>query len=115
MHPVHGYTEGDRLRSIKEDADRRWQSHTSNPASHWFAVTHTESGQVVGATEWQVYTENPFPNGPVKLQCTSYPEGETRDFVTGVINQCYYARMNWMDRPHICLFIFWRQAHILPY
>lgn len=102
MHPVDGHTEDDRLASIKADADRRWTSHKSNAASHWFAVTHVPTGQVVGATEWQVYTDNPFPSGPVKLECTWFPEGETRDFVTEVINQCYYPRMNWMDRPHIC-------------
>nr|POE94371.1 hypothetical protein CFP56_16611 [Quercus suber] len=102
MHPVHGYTEADRLKSIKDDADRRWASFQSNPASHWFYVSHTASGQVVGATEWQVNTTNPFPKGPVQLKCTWFPEGETRDFVTNIINQCYYPRMNWMDRPHIC-------------
>jgi hypothetical protein len=101
FHPVYGYTETERAASVEADADRKWQSHVTNPASHWIYVTEESSEEVIGVAEWIINVENPYPNGPVKLECTWFPEGETRDFVTELMNQCFCPRMNWMDRPHI--------------
>ena len=101
LHPVFGATPADRESAVKADKERTWNRHAQNPASHWFYVSDASTREILGGTEWLLYTENPFPDGPKKLECTWYPAGEAKDFVTEIINQVYLPRQTWMQRPHI--------------
>ena len=55
--------------------------------------------EMLGATEWLLYTENPFPEGPQRVEADWWPEGEHREFATELVNQLYAPRMNWCRRP----------------
>ena len=36
------------------------QWHEADPSSHWIYVTDTESGQVIGGTQWNIFEQNPY-------------------------------------------------------
>ncbi|KAI9689946.1 MAG: hypothetical protein M1822_009828 [Bathelium mastoideum] len=103
LHPVLGASTEDHECAMEADKHRTWQKHVNNPASHWFYVTGIEGHDVLGAAEWLAYEENPFPHGPQKMDCTWYPKGEARNFVTEMLNQIYMPRQCWMNRPHLAL------------
>ncbi len=101
LHPVFGATVADREAAVRTDKQRAWEEHVNNAASHWLYVVDASNSEVVGGTQWLLYKENPFPEGPKRLECTWYPEGEGRNFVTEMINQMYTPRRTWMNRPHL--------------
>lgn len=99
--PVFGPTAGDREAAIKKSKDRLWQSHQSDSSSHWIYVEDPSTGEVVGATEWELYETNPFPEGPPKMEASWWPEGEGRNFCNEILRQCYAPRHRWLTRPHL--------------
>lgn len=101
LHPVFGATAADREIAIRTDKQRAWDGHVENAASHWLYVVDTSTEEIVGGTQWLLYKEDPFPDGPRRIECTWYPEGEGRDFVTEMINQMYTPRGTLMNRPHL--------------
>ena len=101
LHPVWGSTDEEREQSLKYDQDRLWEKRLENPFSHWIYVKESSTGQIAGAAEWLIYTENPFPNGPQRIEATWWPPGEAKDFATEMINQMYAPRQNWMQRPFV--------------
>ncbi|MCJ1271667.1 hypothetical protein MMC22_011572 [Lobaria immixta] len=101
--PVFGPTARDREVAIKNSKDRLWQSHQSEPSSHWIYVEDPLTGEVVGGTEWQLYETNPFVNGPPKMEASWWPEGEGRNFCNEILRQCYAPRHRWLTRPHLAL------------
>ena len=76
--PVFGATAADRDDTIQKSQIRLWKEHKSNPASHWLYVEDVKTGEIVGATEWEVHEKNPFPDGSPKLDAYWWPEGEGR-------------------------------------
>lgn len=99
--PVFGPTARDRETAIQKSKDRLWQSHQSEPSSHWIYVEDPLTGKVVGGTEWQLYETNPFLSGPPKLEAHWWPEGEGRNFCNEILRQCYAPRHRWFTRPYL--------------
>ena len=100
--PIFGPTVTDREAAIQESKDRLWQSHQSDPSSHWIYVRDPITGAVVGGTQWLIYETNPYVNGAPKMEASWWPEGsEGRTFCTELLRQCYAPRHQWMNRPHL--------------
>lgn len=103
FHPIIGATEEDRERCIKEDQDRRWEDHVRNgDKSRWIYVRDDATGAIIGGCEWQVYRQNPFPNGVQPVQAPWWPDGEGRRFAELFFNSVYKHRQQFMRRPHVC-------------
>lgn len=99
--PVLGFLPSHREAAIAESKERFWNNHQSDPSSKWYYVEEVETGNAVGCAQWQVFVQNPFPNGPPQLRAPWWPEGEHRDFVELILNQVYKPRASWMTRPHL--------------
>ena len=103
VFPIFGPTAADRQAAIQASKDRYWNAHVLDPSSHWLYVRESTTGQVLGGTQWQIYTRNPYLKGTPELVAEWWPEGEGRNFVTEMIRQLYKARHLWMHRPHLGL------------
>jgi hypothetical protein len=101
IFPVLGYAPADREASLAEAKHRLWTQHLADPSSNWFYVVESESGNVVGSCQWQIFTTNPFPEGKTKLQAPWWPDGECRDFCELILNQVYVPRACWMRKPFL--------------
>ncbi|KAF2197265.1 hypothetical protein GQ43DRAFT_475600 [Delitschia confertaspora ATCC 74209] len=101
--PVLGFQPSDRDASIAESKERFWTLHQADYSSNWFYVQHVETRKTVGCAQWQVFTSNPFPNGPQPLEAPWWPVKEYREFCEMILNQVYKPRSSWMMRPHLAL------------
>ncbi|PYI24192.1 hypothetical protein BO99DRAFT_129043 [Aspergillus violaceofuscus CBS 115571] len=100
-HAITGPTAADRAADIARDTDLHWAAHERNPASHYIYVVDPTTGRVVGGCEWTFHHTNPFPEGPVRVPCTWYPEGsEVAEFASHVLTQCLLPRRAWFQRAH---------------
>lgn len=66
---------------FKELRDRVIAQQKHDPTSVWFKVVDTDIGdKIVGAAQWNVFTENPYPE-PVEhpVDATWWPEGGHTD------------------------------------
>jgi hypothetical protein len=60
----------------KEECIARYQLwHTSDPTSHWLYVKDSETGQVAGAIQWNIFETNPYINGAPSVTADWWPEG----------------------------------------
>ncbi|KAI9650467.1 hypothetical protein NHQ30_000483 [Ciborinia camelliae] len=105
FHPVFGPTIQDHEAAILADKERAWNTHLAykEGVSHWVYVVDEGNGAIIGACQWLIFTETPWPNELPKIVATWWPEGEGRDFATEFVRQCYAPRQQWMNRPHIAL------------
>ncbi|ORX91867.1 hypothetical protein BCR34DRAFT_629555 [Clohesyomyces aquaticus] len=101
--PVLGVLPSHLEDAIAESKERFWAQHLGDKSSNWFYVEEIETHKPVGCAQWQVFLENPFPNGVPKLQTTWWPKGEHREFCELILNQIYKPRASWMTRPHLAL------------
>jgi len=47
---------------------RQWSWHTGDPSSHWVYVTDDATGDVIGATNWNIHdTKSPWVEGAPML------------------------------------------------
>jgi len=85
--------------------ERDWNMHINDPASHKVYVVYVPSGEVVGSVFWKIYTTVPFPNGPQKIQLSFWPQNDKEGKECGeeILNQCFFARANWMNRPMVAM------------
>lgn len=58
--PHNGFWDIFKGASEEECQARYTQWHKADPSSHWIYVTDTESGQVIGGTQWNIFEENPY-------------------------------------------------------
>ena len=70
LHPIFGLTDKDRADSLRFDQDRLWTKATEDPASHWIYVQDTSNGEILGACEWLIQGQNPFPKGLMRVEAT---------------------------------------------
>ncbi|KAL8799331.1 MAG: hypothetical protein Q9182_005975 [Xanthomendoza sp. 2 TL-2023] len=87
--PTTGTGPDARSESIKECTDRQLSWHKEDPTSRWLKVLDTESGHVVGGAQWNIYRENPYPNGVEHTDAYWWPEGESREFASMALRQCF--------------------------
>ena len=99
--PILGPTTADRESAVTESKERFWNSHLSDPSSHWFYVEDLITGKPVGCAQWQLFKTNPFRDGLPKLEAPWWPEKEHREFCELILNQIFKARGSWMRRPHL--------------
>lgn len=107
MHKICYPVLTDRDTALNDCKARLWKEHTSNQCSHWIFVRESSSSScaaapltVLGACQWRLYTQNPFPHGPPAIEATWWSEGGKRAFATEFIKQCIAPRAAWMARPH---------------
>jgi hypothetical protein len=85
--PFSGFWDVLKGSSQEECAARQWSWHKHDPSSHWLYVTDDDAGgEVIAATQWNIYEANPYANGPLALQAYWWPEGafvETRNRMPG--------------------------------
>ncbi|KAI4231319.1 MAG: hypothetical protein L6R40_007764 [Gallowayella cf. fulva] len=101
--PITGTGPDARLEALKESTDRQLAWHREDATSHWLKVVDSESGQVVGAAQWNIYRENPYLNGVEHTDAFWWPEGEGRKFASMALEQWYAPRGKRMNKPHILL------------
>ena len=115
FYPVFGETDTDRRTAIQTSKERMWQEYEGEPPNTWIAVRDNISGTVLGACQWRIYTQNPFPNGTPEIEAVWWPEGEGRAFASEVVRQCYTPMTVWMTRPHVGMFTNKHQNPITTY
>ena len=50
-----------------------------------------ETGEVAGGCEWFIFHKNPFPDGPLPVKCTWYPEGTERaEYAERMLSQPFF-------------------------
>ena len=59
-HPYNGFWEIFKGKSTAECQERYTQWHRADPTSHWIYVKDTETDEIVGGTQWNVFETNPF-------------------------------------------------------
>ena len=112
--PVLGFQPADWDAALAESRERFWNMHLEDPSSNWLYIQDVASNTIVGCAQWQIFKENPFPDGPPKLQAPWWPEGEYREFCELILNQVYKPRASWMVRPHLGKYIIWPYACGFP-
>lgn len=67
--PYNGFWDIFKGRSGEECQTRFAQWHNSDPTSHWIYVEETETGQIIGATQWNITkrTHMQKPSHPWRL------------------------------------------------
>ena len=63
-HPHNGFWDMFKGESDQECTARFNQWREADPSVHWIYVTDTSTGEVVGATQWNIYEENPYATLP---------------------------------------------------
>ena len=58
--PYNGFWDIFKGKSEEECQTRFAQWHNSDPTSHWIYVEETETGQIIGATQWNVFEKTPY-------------------------------------------------------
>ncbi|KAL9003985.1 MAG: hypothetical protein Q9188_003170 [Gyalolechia gomerana] len=110
--PTVGPGPNPRQASMKESTERQLAWHKDDPTSTWLKVVDKESGKVVGGAQWNVYLENPYPDGVEHTDAFWWPEGEGRKYASMALEQWYTPRGKRMNKPHILLNIcFVHPAH----
>lgn len=74
-HPYNGFWDMFKGESSEDCTKRFTQGHNADPSSHWIYVTDTETGKVVGGTQWCIYEKNPFETPGPKLSASWIKEG----------------------------------------
>lgn len=119
-HPYNGFWDMFKGQSDEECIVRYNQWRSLDPSVHWIYVVDTETNEVVGATQWNIYTENPFGTPPPPLKAYWNEEGEMyyllmqneelnngkgstlRAITEEGLNGFLSGRPNRMNRPHFC-------------
>lgn len=87
LRPERGNSDKAR-RGFKNLRDRNIDEHKNDPASTWLKVVDTDIGdKIVGAAQWKMFTENPYPK-PVEhpMEASWWPEGDIVDL--GIRTRC---------------------------
>lgn len=58
--PYNGFWDIFKGESEEECQARYMQWHKADPTSHWIYVTDTETGQVIGGSQWNIFEKNPY-------------------------------------------------------
>ncbi|KAL8788973.1 MAG: hypothetical protein Q9213_001382 [Squamulea squamosa] len=101
--PTLGTGPNAREESMNECRERQLADHKADATSHWFKVVDSNSGQIVGGAQWNIYHENPYVNGVGHIEATWWPEGEGRKFASMGMDQWFAPRGKRMNKPHILL------------
>ncbi|PQE03915.1 hypothetical protein CJF31_00003023 [Rutstroemia sp. NJR-2017a BVV2] len=99
--PFLGSSAEDIQATIAVDKERSWNRHVNDPASHKPFVVHVPTGEIIGSIAWKIYTWTPFPPVPTRVKLPWWPESdkEGKECAEEIINQCFYPRASWMNRP----------------
>jgi hypothetical protein len=73
--PYNGFWDIFKGRSGEECQTRFAQWHNSDPTSHWIYVEETETGQIIGATQWNIYEKNPYAEAKPPMAAYWIEEG----------------------------------------
>ena len=74
-NPLNSFWEILRGPSIEECRERQWSWHKADPQSNWFQVVDTDTGEVVGGTQWVVNEVDPFEKPVPTIKATWWEEG----------------------------------------
>jgi hypothetical protein len=75
--PFNGFWEVLKCPVLEEQVQRTAQSHREDESSRWVYITDEETGQWVGAMEWNFYKENPYAQGPPEVTADWWQEGKS--------------------------------------
>lgn len=78
--PFNGFWEILKGSTQEETTSRQLSWHKPDPSSHWLYVKDTETQDVVGGMQWNIYETNPYANGPPQLPAYWLPEGTSGGF-----------------------------------
>lgn len=106
--PFIGDSSQDLETTIRVDKERSWDRHINDPASHKPFVVHVPTGEIVGSIAWKIYTSAPFPKVLTRTKFPWWPkeDREGRECAEEILNQCFYPRASWMNRPMASKFRF---------
>ncbi|KAI0393364.1 hypothetical protein F5Y17DRAFT_458937 [Xylariaceae sp. FL0594] len=87
---------------------RQWSWHTSDPSSRWVYVTDDATGDVIGATNWNIYdTKSPWveeEGGGGEPAMTAYRlEGPRKNVGDQLFASFFGNRPKLMNKPHLLI------------
>ncbi|KAG7005853.1 hypothetical protein G7Y79_00017g042350 [Physcia stellaris] len=100
--PTRGIDPDSRASALQEGVERQSGWHNNDPTSHWVKVVDRETGRLVGAACWHVYTKNPY-SAPADDECTWFPAGEEREMANSLMGQFVASRKKYMAKAHVCM------------
>jgi hypothetical protein len=74
--PFNGFWEVLKGPTVEGLVKRTAQWHRDDKSSRWVYVTEEETGECVGAMEWNFYEENPYAQGAPELIADWWDEGK---------------------------------------
>ncbi|KAI1264050.1 acyl-CoA N-acyltransferase [Xylariaceae sp. FL1019] len=102
--PIFGSDQKARQDSLDEAAKRLAAWHAEDPTSHWRKVIDTDTGEIAGASLWNIHHENPFAQ-PHDMEVTWFPNNGARRFAEQMIELHNEPRSLLGQRPQVYLFI----------
>jgi hypothetical protein len=73
--PFNGFWEVLKGPTVEGQIERTAQWHRGDTSSRWVYVTDEETGECVGAMEWNFYEENPYAQGVPEMIADWWEEG----------------------------------------
>ncbi|KAI1325443.1 hypothetical protein F5Y16DRAFT_264754 [Xylariaceae sp. FL0255] len=102
IHPGEG--EEGRRKRLDEAATRFAAWHAADPSSYWQKVVDTETGEIAGAANWNVHSDNPFAHEH-DLEVSWCPNDGSRRFTEQFLVQYATPRAIIGQRPQVYLYI----------
>jgi hypothetical protein len=99
--PLRGEGATARQDSIRECSARMWREHEEDAKSRWIKVVD-DGGNIMGASLWKMYRENPFEKDDDDHEVYWHPAGERREYVAGALEMFEAPRRKMGARPQVC-------------
>ncbi|KAI0179649.1 hypothetical protein GGR52DRAFT_207889 [Hypoxylon sp. FL1284] len=110
--PFNGFWEMLKGTSEDELCARQLSWHRADPSSHWLYVTDEDSGDVVGAMQWNIYEENPYATEKPPLTAYWITDGLVKDVANAMLMGLVGHRPGSMSKPHLLIsYCFVHSAH----
>ncbi|KAF2729582.1 hypothetical protein EJ04DRAFT_502097 [Polyplosphaeria fusca] len=105
-----------RAKAIETSKRMLLLAHHADPTGHWFKVTCSDTGKIVGGCRWHVNESNPYQTGAKLVdqvdaasnetyQAPTYETGVAQEFASLILGQMLNPRARRYVRPHTHLHI----------
>ncbi|KAH9890134.1 hypothetical protein F4778DRAFT_752751 [Xylariomycetidae sp. FL2044] len=101
--PLNGFWEMLKGDSHEEFGARQWLWHTSDPSSRWVYVTDEATGEVIGATNWNIHETSPYTGNETPLTAYWIPEGPKKLVGDQMMSEFSAHRPGFLGKPHMLI------------
>ncbi|KAF6837874.1 GNAT family protein [Colletotrichum plurivorum] len=100
------HDEAAREAALQESTARLRAWHRADPTSTWLKVVDEETGEIAAGGKWCIHEKGRNPYDKVeKVEATWFPEGESREVATMLMNDFLGSAAKNVNRPHVCEFV----------